>query len=207
MANTQTPLLQELLHVVDSYDIKDQLLVLFQREVAEDSQKMHDYCRLSSELREAVRMRDEYMNELYMLDNFEEVVESIEIMRRMQLYNIEKASRLCGRTLPVNTGYCNLEFLSGLGFGAFTNEAGNYVGRAYFQSGVEIINVLKAHVCTSWSSKIQQNALGVRFRSDFPIHFLYTLASIILSCEAGVSCANVESSIEVVNLRKNEVEV
>ncbi|GJS93680.1 hypothetical protein Tco_0800648 [Tanacetum coccineum] len=138
MANTQTPLLQELLHVVDSYDIKDQLLVLFQREVAEDSQKMHDY-----------------------------------------LVNSEK---LCGRTLPVNTGYCNLEFLSGLGFGAFTNEAGNYVGRAYFQSGVEIINVLKAHVG------------------------LYGIALCVPLGQAGVSCANVEISIEVVNLRKNEVE-
>ncbi|GJW08078.1 hypothetical protein Tco_1570501 [Tanacetum coccineum] len=94
MANTQTPLLQELSRTADSYDIRDQLSVLFQREVVEDSQKMHDYRRLSSELTEAVRMRDEYMNELQMFDNCEEILESIEIMRRMQLDDMEKASRL-----------------------------------------------------------------------------------------------------------------
>ncbi|GJT06812.1 hypothetical protein Tco_0841274 [Tanacetum coccineum] len=52
-------------------------------------------------------------------------------------------------------------------------------------------------MCTSWSSRIQQNAFGVRSGSDFPIHFLYTLASIILSYEFGVSCANFDSSIKV----------
>ncbi|GKE06732.1 hypothetical protein Tco_1398750 [Tanacetum coccineum] len=94
MANTQTPLLQELLRAADSYDIKDQLPVLFRREVVEDSHKMHDYRRLSSKLREAVRMEDEYINELQMLDSSKEVLKGIEIMRRMQLDDMEKASRL-----------------------------------------------------------------------------------------------------------------
>ncbi|GJS47761.1 hypothetical protein Tco_0597882 [Tanacetum coccineum] len=94
MANTQTSLLQELSRAADLYDIKDQLAVLFQREVVEGSQKMHEYHRLSSELTEAVRMRDEHMNELQMLDNSEEILESIEIMRRMQVDDMEKASRL-----------------------------------------------------------------------------------------------------------------
>ncbi|GJU74194.1 hypothetical protein Tco_1265599 [Tanacetum coccineum] len=40
MANTHTPLLQEFSRVADSYAINDQLLVLFRREVAEDSQKL-----------------------------------------------------------------------------------------------------------------------------------------------------------------------
>ncbi|GKE10818.1 hypothetical protein Tco_1414369 [Tanacetum coccineum] len=45
---------------------------------------MHEYRRLSGELREAVRMRDVYINELQILDSSDEVVDSIEIMRRMQ---------------------------------------------------------------------------------------------------------------------------
>ncbi|GJQ92955.1 hypothetical protein Tco_0004094 [Tanacetum coccineum] len=56
---------------------KDQLPVLFRREVVEDSHKMHDYRRLSSELKEAVRMEDEYINELQMLDSYEEVWKSV----------------------------------------------------------------------------------------------------------------------------------
>ncbi|GKG65242.1 hypothetical protein Tco_0671431, partial [Tanacetum coccineum] len=37
-------------------------------------------------------MRDEYMNELQMLDSSDEILEGIEIMRRIQLDDIEKAS-------------------------------------------------------------------------------------------------------------------
>ncbi|GJS29778.1 hypothetical protein Tco_0490398 [Tanacetum coccineum] len=47
-----------------------------------------------SELREAIRMRDEYMNELQMLGSSEELLEGIEIMRCMQFDDMEKASRL-----------------------------------------------------------------------------------------------------------------
>ncbi|GJW68991.1 hypothetical protein Tco_0123415 [Tanacetum coccineum] len=38
---------------------------------------MHDYRRLSSELKEAVRMEDEYINELQMLDSYEEVLKGV----------------------------------------------------------------------------------------------------------------------------------
>ncbi|GKB03352.1 hypothetical protein Tco_0831441 [Tanacetum coccineum] len=69
MANTQTPLLQELSRAADSHDIRDQLSMLFLREVAEDSEKMHEYRRLSSELRQGVKMRAGYINELEMSDN------------------------------------------------------------------------------------------------------------------------------------------
>ncbi|GKB25901.1 hypothetical protein Tco_0865302 [Tanacetum coccineum] len=48
--------------------------------------------RLSSKLRQGVRMRDGYINELQMSDSFDEVPESIEIMRRMQVDDMEKAS-------------------------------------------------------------------------------------------------------------------
>ncbi|GJU13750.1 hypothetical protein Tco_1136146 [Tanacetum coccineum] len=67
MANTHTPLLQEFSRVADSYAINDQLSVLFRREVAEDSQKLQEFRMLSSELREAIRMRDQYIDELKML--------------------------------------------------------------------------------------------------------------------------------------------
>ncbi|GJT86489.1 putative RNA-directed DNA polymerase [Tanacetum coccineum] len=43
MANVQTPLLQELARVADSHDIRDQLPMLFRREVVEDSEKMEEY--------------------------------------------------------------------------------------------------------------------------------------------------------------------
>ncbi|GJW54557.1 hypothetical protein Tco_0098642 [Tanacetum coccineum] len=94
MANTQSPLLQELARATDSHDIRDLLSVLFRREVIQDSQKMQDYHRLSNELREGVRLRDKYINYLQMSYNFNKVAKSIEIMRRMQLDDMEKASRL-----------------------------------------------------------------------------------------------------------------
>ncbi|GKD20269.1 hypothetical protein Tco_1221972 [Tanacetum coccineum] len=49
---------------------------------------------LSNELRETVRIRDAYINELRIKDSSNEVVESIEIMRRMQLDDMQAASRL-----------------------------------------------------------------------------------------------------------------
>ncbi|GKD98466.1 hypothetical protein Tco_1382363 [Tanacetum coccineum] len=87
-------LLQELSRAADSYDIRDQLSILFRREVVEDSQRMHEYHRLSDELTEGVKMRDKYMNELRMLVNYDEILDSIEIMRRMQVDDMEKASCL-----------------------------------------------------------------------------------------------------------------
>ncbi|GJZ88908.1 DNA helicase [Tanacetum coccineum] len=74
---SDTSLLQELSRAADSYDIRDQLSVLFRREVVEDSQRMHDYRRLSAELTDGVKMRDEYMNELRMLVNCEEILERV----------------------------------------------------------------------------------------------------------------------------------
>nr|GEV01132.1 hypothetical protein [Tanacetum cinerariifolium] len=103
MANIQASLLQELSYAADSYDIKDQLSVLFRREVVEDSQRIHDYHRLSDELTEGVKMRDEFMNETRMLVNYEEILECIEIMRRMQVDDIEKASRLMMMAREIQT--------------------------------------------------------------------------------------------------------
>ncbi|GJV96898.1 hypothetical protein Tco_1548475 [Tanacetum coccineum] len=97
MANTGMPLLRELAGAADSTDISDQLSVLFRREANEESEKMHDYRRLSDELRESIRMRDAYIEEfqrLQMYDSSDEVIESIEILKGMQVNDMEKASRL-----------------------------------------------------------------------------------------------------------------
>ncbi|GJY62726.1 hypothetical protein Tco_0464186 [Tanacetum coccineum] len=99
-----------------------------------------------------------------------------ELSRAADSYDIK--DQLFRRALPVNTGYCILEFSSGLGSGRFANEVGDSVSRAHLQLGVEIINVLKTHV---------------------------GFYGIVLQVE--VSCATVESSMEVVNLRENKVEI
>ncbi|GJV76912.1 hypothetical protein Tco_1508496 [Tanacetum coccineum] len=91
------PLLRELADVAGYIDVKDQLSVLFRREVNEESKKMHDYRRLSDELRENVRMRDAYIEEfqrLQIYNSSDEVIESIEILKGMQVDDMEKASRL-----------------------------------------------------------------------------------------------------------------
>nr|GFB00256.1 hypothetical protein [Tanacetum cinerariifolium] len=95
--NCGMPMLHELAGATHSIDIKDQLSVLFRREVKEESQKMHDYHRLSDELRESVRMRDAYIEEFQRLQMYgcsDEVTESIEILKSMQVDDMEKASRL-----------------------------------------------------------------------------------------------------------------
>ncbi|GJZ68569.1 hypothetical protein Tco_0631809 [Tanacetum coccineum] len=51
MANIGRPLFHELSRAADSHDIRDQLSVLFRREVTKDLVKMEDYFKLSDELR------------------------------------------------------------------------------------------------------------------------------------------------------------
>nr|GEW58852.1 hypothetical protein [Tanacetum cinerariifolium] len=94
MANIGTPLFQELARVADSDDIKDQLVVLFSREVAKDTEKMENYRQLSGQLRNSVRMRDRYTRELRTSGMYNEVLENIEIVKRVQLDDMEKASHL-----------------------------------------------------------------------------------------------------------------
>ncbi|GJR20424.1 hypothetical protein Tco_0968951 [Tanacetum coccineum] len=94
MADKRVSLLEELSRAANSSDIKSQLVVLFRREVVEDSEKMENYHRLSNELEDGVNIRDGYINELQMCDVSNEVFESIQITKRMQLDDMEKASRL-----------------------------------------------------------------------------------------------------------------
>nr|GEZ55228.1 hypothetical protein [Tanacetum cinerariifolium] len=92
MANTCTPLLQDPAHTAESDDIRDQLLVLFTREVAEDTEKMENYRELSGQLGNDVRIRDRYIKELWISDMSDEVIDSIEILKRVQLDDTKKAS-------------------------------------------------------------------------------------------------------------------
>nr|GEX67005.1 hypothetical protein [Tanacetum cinerariifolium] len=67
------------------------------REANEESERMHDYRRLSDELRESVRTSDGYIKEMHklqMYDSSDEVLESIKILKSMQVDDMEKASRL-----------------------------------------------------------------------------------------------------------------
>nr|GEV84766.1 hypothetical protein [Tanacetum cinerariifolium] len=91
----------------NSTDIKDQLSVLFRREANEESQKLHDYRRLSDELGENVRMKDAYIEEFQrfqMYDSSDEVIESIEILEGMQVDDMEKASRLILMAREIQNG-------------------------------------------------------------------------------------------------------
>nr|GEX02195.1 hypothetical protein [Tanacetum cinerariifolium] len=91
------PLLRELAGVADSTNIRDQLSVLFIRQVNDEFEKMCDYRRLSDELTESVRMRDAYIEEfqrLQMYDTSDEVIESIQILKGMQVDDMKKASQL-----------------------------------------------------------------------------------------------------------------
>nr|GEV59344.1 hypothetical protein [Tanacetum cinerariifolium] len=88
---------EELAHAADSNDIEDQLSMLLKREVNEAYEKMHDYCRLSDELREGVRKRDAYIEELQKLQMFnslDRVREIVDMIKSMQPDDMQKASRL-----------------------------------------------------------------------------------------------------------------
>ncbi|GKA86983.1 hypothetical protein Tco_0808694 [Tanacetum coccineum] len=65
MVNPCTPLLRELAHVADSNDIRDQLSVLFRREVVEDLQKIEDYRRYNEVAKSIEIMRCPHLD-----DNF-----------------------------------------------------------------------------------------------------------------------------------------
>nr|GEW73236.1 hypothetical protein [Tanacetum cinerariifolium] len=88
------PLIKELTHTADSDMTKDQLIVLFEREVVEDVDKIMDFRRLSSELREAVRKRDGYIAKLGLCRSCDNTLGTIEMLRHMHLDDMEKAGRM-----------------------------------------------------------------------------------------------------------------
>nr|GEY79550.1 hypothetical protein [Tanacetum cinerariifolium] len=124
MAITQLLLLQELSRAADSHDIMDQLSLLLRREVVEDSKKMQDYYRLSSELSENVRIRDGYINEIHMKGSSNEVIECtrgsalsmaigkrcyVEYLRRQKIQIVEKVrlSNDLTEVVRMRDGYIN----------------------------------------------------------------------------------------------------
>ncbi|GJY22628.1 hypothetical protein Tco_0396286 [Tanacetum coccineum] len=93
------PLFKELSRAADSHVTKDQLIVMLQREVVEDVGKVTEFHRLSSEMREAVRRRDGYISKLKMSRSCDDALRTIEMLRRMQLDDMEKASYLLLMTM------------------------------------------------------------------------------------------------------------
>ncbi|GKE92503.1 hypothetical protein Tco_1573598, partial [Tanacetum coccineum] len=87
-------LLEELARAAESNVTKDQLIVLFEREVAEDVEKIMDFRRLSTELRVTIRRRDGYVAELRASRSCDDTLGTIEMLSGMLLDDMEKASRL-----------------------------------------------------------------------------------------------------------------
>ncbi|GKA42123.1 hypothetical protein Tco_0734783 [Tanacetum coccineum] len=109
---------------------------------------MHDYRRLSDELTEGVNMRDEYMNELWMLVNYDEILDNIEIMRRMQVNDMEKASCLMvmAREIQIKVHEKN-RFILKLRGGEVEIMIGK--GRcccANVDSSIEVVNLMKEEI-------------------------------------------------------------
>nr|GEU50570.1 hypothetical protein [Tanacetum cinerariifolium] len=76
------------------YVTKDQLIVLFEREDAENVEKIMDLCRLSSELRAAVKRRDGYIVELRLYRSCDDTLRTIEMLSHMQFDVMEKVARM-----------------------------------------------------------------------------------------------------------------
>nr|GEV89584.1 hypothetical protein [Tanacetum cinerariifolium] len=91
---TPLPLLEELTRAANLDVTKDQLIILFEREVAEEAKKITDFSRLSSEIKAVVRRMDGYIAELRLYKSCDDTLGTIEMLSRMQLDNMEKAARL-----------------------------------------------------------------------------------------------------------------
>ncbi|GJT45803.1 hypothetical protein Tco_0954518 [Tanacetum coccineum] len=85
---------EELVSAAGSDATKDQLVVLFEREVAESLGKIEEYRRLCIELRANIRLRNDYICELQLYRSCDDVIGSIAMLRRMQLDDADNASRL-----------------------------------------------------------------------------------------------------------------
>ncbi|GJT36138.1 hypothetical protein Tco_0926557 [Tanacetum coccineum] len=88
------PLIQELARAAGSDVTKDQLVVLFVREIAESVRKIEEFRRLCIELRTNIRLRNDYIYELRLYRSCDDVLSTIEMLRRMQLDDTENVARL-----------------------------------------------------------------------------------------------------------------
>nr|GEW65154.1 hypothetical protein [Tanacetum cinerariifolium] len=63
----------------------DQLLVLFDKKVAEDAGRVGEYMRLAGGLRERMRRRHNYIGELKVLKSCQDAIRTVKLLKRMQL--------------------------------------------------------------------------------------------------------------------------
>nr|GEW00984.1 hypothetical protein [Tanacetum cinerariifolium] len=78
----------------NAYVVKDQLVVLFVREVVEDVRKIRDFHRLCIELRVNIRLRNDYISKLRLYRSCDDVLGSIEMLRHIYSDDKEKDARL-----------------------------------------------------------------------------------------------------------------
>ncbi|GKB85366.1 hypothetical protein Tco_0957638 [Tanacetum coccineum] len=88
------PLIQELAYATGSDVTKDQLVVLFEREVAESVGKIKEYRRLCIELRANIRLRNGYISEFMLYRSCDDTLGSIAMLRTMQSDDTENVARL-----------------------------------------------------------------------------------------------------------------
>ncbi|GJU06613.1 hypothetical protein Tco_1123043 [Tanacetum coccineum] len=91
--SSSLPLIQELARAAESDVTKDQLVLLFEREIAESVGKI-EYRRLCIELRANMRLRNDYISELRLYRSCDDVLGSIAMLRTMQSDDSENAARL-----------------------------------------------------------------------------------------------------------------
>ncbi|GJY45589.1 hypothetical protein Tco_0434652 [Tanacetum coccineum] len=85
---------KELARAAESDVTKDQLVLLFEREIAESVGKIEEYRRLCIELRANMRLRNDYISELRLYRSCDDVLGSIAMLRTMQSDDSENAARL-----------------------------------------------------------------------------------------------------------------
>ncbi|GJW72613.1 hypothetical protein Tco_0129530 [Tanacetum coccineum] len=74
--------------------MKDQLVVFFEREVANSVEKIEEYRRLCIELRPNIRLRNDYISEFKLYRSCDDLLGNIAMLRRMQSDDTENVARL-----------------------------------------------------------------------------------------------------------------
>ncbi|GKA44188.1 hypothetical protein Tco_0736912 [Tanacetum coccineum] len=92
--SSSLPLIRELARAAESDVTKDQLVFLFEREIAESVGKIKEYRRLCIELRANMRLRNDYISELWLYRSCDNVLGSIAMLRTIQSDDSKNAARL-----------------------------------------------------------------------------------------------------------------
>nr|GEY51962.1 hypothetical protein [Tanacetum cinerariifolium] len=88
------PLIHKLAYAAGSDVMKDQLVVLFEREAAESVGKIAEFRRLCIELRTNIKLRNSYISELMLYRSCDDILGSIMMLRTMQLNDTENDAHL-----------------------------------------------------------------------------------------------------------------